>query len=119
MFVREKIALSCVSVEYIPTELMLADPLTKALAPKVFREHVTHMGLFESTYICWVSGSSGLYYELQLKWAYVLLILLSCMHVVMWYWYAIYCVHIWLRMALCIEWGYDGPRHFAQSQYGH
>ncbi|KAH9737203.1 Integrase catalytic domain-containing protein [Citrus sinensis] len=52
LFVREKIALSCVSVEYIPTELMLADPLTKALAPKVFREHVTHMGLFESTYIC-------------------------------------------------------------------
>ncbi|KAH9714963.1 Integrase catalytic domain-containing protein [Citrus sinensis] len=51
LFVREKIALSCVSVEYIPTELMLADPLTKALAPKVFREHVTHMGLFQSTYI--------------------------------------------------------------------
>ena len=52
LFVREKIALSYVSVEYIPTELMLADPLTKALAPKVFREHVTHMGLLESTYIC-------------------------------------------------------------------
>ncbi|KAH9735468.1 Integrase catalytic domain-containing protein [Citrus sinensis] len=52
LFVREKIALSCVSVEYILTELMLADPLTKALAPKVFREHVTHMGLLESTYIC-------------------------------------------------------------------
>ncbi|KAH9669477.1 Integrase catalytic domain-containing protein [Citrus sinensis] len=51
LFVREKIALSYVSVEYIPTELMLADPLTKALAPKVFREHVTHMGLLESTYI--------------------------------------------------------------------
>ena len=52
LFVREKIARSYVSVEYIPTELMLADPLTKALAPNVFREHVTHMGLFESTYIC-------------------------------------------------------------------
>ena len=52
LFVREKIALSCVSVEYILTELMLADPLTKVLAPKVFKEHVTHMGLFESTYIC-------------------------------------------------------------------
>ncbi|KAH9697754.1 Integrase catalytic domain-containing protein [Citrus sinensis] len=52
LFVREKIALSYVSIEYIPTELMLADPLTKALAPKVFRVHVTHMGLLESTYIC-------------------------------------------------------------------
>ena len=52
LFVREKIALSYVSVEYIPTKLILVDPLTKVLAPKLFREHVTHMGLFESTFIC-------------------------------------------------------------------
>ena len=43
--------MSYVLVEYIPTKLMLAYPLTKALAPKLFREHVTHMGLLESTYI--------------------------------------------------------------------
>ncbi|KAH9781008.1 Integrase catalytic domain-containing protein [Citrus sinensis] len=46
LFVREKIALSCVSVEYIPTELMLADPLTKALAPKLASRDI----LLESYY---------------------------------------------------------------------
>lgn len=47
-FVREKVAESYICIEYISTEHMLADPLTKGLAPKVFQGHVTHMGLLES-----------------------------------------------------------------------
>ena len=33
------------SIEHINTELMVADPLTKGLPPKTFKEHVKRMGL--------------------------------------------------------------------------
>jgi len=45
MFVREKIQELQTRVEHIPTELMIADPLTKGLTVKTFVEHVTRMGL--------------------------------------------------------------------------
>ena len=34
-----------VCVEHIRTDLMIADPLTKSLQPKTFKEHVHRMGL--------------------------------------------------------------------------
>ena len=43
--VRERIQQQKVSMEHINTDLMRADPLTKALAPKKFQEHVNSMGL--------------------------------------------------------------------------
>uniref|UniRef100_A0A2N9GYL9 Reverse transcriptase Ty1/copia-type domain-containing protein n=1 Tax=Fagus sylvatica TaxID=28930 RepID=A0A2N9GYL9_FAGSY len=48
LVVREKILELQTSIIYIATEEMIADPLTKGLPPKVFKEHVTHMGLVES-----------------------------------------------------------------------
>ena len=35
-------------VEHIPTELMIADPLTKGLIVQVFVNHVTRMGVVRS-----------------------------------------------------------------------
>ena len=51
LFVREKIVESCICIEHVSTEHMLADPLTKGLAPKLFQEHVTHLGLLESSVV--------------------------------------------------------------------
>ena len=46
--VKDKIWDYIISLEYIRTEKMLADPLTKGLPPSVFREHLVSMGLRES-----------------------------------------------------------------------
>ncbi|RDX88858.1 hypothetical protein CR513_29491, partial [Mucuna pruriens] len=35
-------------VEHIPTKLMVADPLIKGLAIKIYVDHVTHMGVVRS-----------------------------------------------------------------------
>ena len=43
--VKEKVQKQRVSIEHINTELMIADPLTKGLPPKRFKEHVNIMGL--------------------------------------------------------------------------
>ena len=48
LVVREKTLELQTSIIHIATEEMIADPLTKGLPPKVFKEHVTHMGLVES-----------------------------------------------------------------------
>jgi hypothetical protein len=48
LVVREKILELQTSIIHIATEEMIAGPLTKGLPPKVFKEHVTHMGLVES-----------------------------------------------------------------------
>ena len=48
MFVREKIQEFQTRVEHIPTELMIADPLTKGLTVQVFVNHVTRMGVVRS-----------------------------------------------------------------------
>ena len=38
--VKEKVHKQRVSIEHISTNLMVADPLTKGLSPKIFGEHV-------------------------------------------------------------------------------
>uniref|UniRef100_A0A2N9IKQ7 Integrase catalytic domain-containing protein n=1 Tax=Fagus sylvatica TaxID=28930 RepID=A0A2N9IKQ7_FAGSY len=43
--VKEEVQKQTVFIEHIKTELMIADPLTKGLAPKTFKEHVDRMGL--------------------------------------------------------------------------
>ena len=42
---REKIKEHEVLIEHISTELMIADPITKALPTKQYRKHVNHIGL--------------------------------------------------------------------------
>ncbi|KAL1063774.1 hypothetical protein V6Z11_D13G166200 [Gossypium hirsutum] len=34
-----------VSIKYIGTNSMIVNPLTKGLPPKVFHEHIAHMGI--------------------------------------------------------------------------
>jgi hypothetical protein len=46
--VKEKVQDHVISLEYIKTDNMLADPLTKGLPPNVFRKHLAGMGLRES-----------------------------------------------------------------------
>ena len=45
LVVKEKVQSLQVSIEHISTNSIIADPLTKGLPPKVFHEHVTHMGV--------------------------------------------------------------------------
>jgi hypothetical protein len=46
--VKEKIQDHTISLEHISTRKMVVDPLTKGLAPSVFREHLAGMRLRES-----------------------------------------------------------------------
>ena len=48
LFVREKIHEFQTRIEYVATESMLADPLTKGLTIGAFQNHVAHMGLVKS-----------------------------------------------------------------------
>lgn len=48
LVVKEHVKKNYVSIEHISTKLMIADPLTKGLAPKVYNEHVERMGLVPS-----------------------------------------------------------------------
>ncbi|CAA0843393.1 Unknown protein [Striga hermonthica] len=43
--VRERMKEEKVVIEHISTELMIADPLTKGMPPKNFKDHVVRMGL--------------------------------------------------------------------------
>ena len=36
-----------ISMEHLGTNSMIADPLTKGLPPKVFHEHVVHIGVLQ------------------------------------------------------------------------
>ena len=45
LVVKERVQSNLVSIEYIETNSMLADPLTKGLTPKVFHEHTVYMGV--------------------------------------------------------------------------
>ena len=45
---KEQIQDHTISLEYLSTKRMLADPLTKGLPPNVFREHLAGMGVRES-----------------------------------------------------------------------
>ena len=46
--VKEQVQDETICLEHIRTDKMLADPLTKGLPPKVFREHLAGMGLRKS-----------------------------------------------------------------------
>ena len=48
LVVREKVQNEVVSIEHIKNTLMLADPLTKGLPPKIFIDYVARMGLVAS-----------------------------------------------------------------------
>ena len=47
---KEKVRDRLVSIVGAPTSQMIADPLTKALTPKAYREHVRNMGLIDLPY---------------------------------------------------------------------
>ena len=49
--VKERIQDQTISINYINTKYMLADPLTKGLPPSVFKDHVTGMGLVDKPLI--------------------------------------------------------------------
>ena len=46
--VKEEVQKHKVSIEHISTKLMIVDPLTKRLSPKIFVEHFKRMGLIDS-----------------------------------------------------------------------
>ena len=48
LVVRDRVKEGQTKIEHINTEAMVADPLTKGLAPKVFKTHVTNMGIVET-----------------------------------------------------------------------
>ena len=48
LVVKEKVQNGVISIEHIKNTLMLADPLTKGLPPKLFMDYVTRMGLVAS-----------------------------------------------------------------------
>ena len=43
--VKEEVQKQRVYIQHIRTDLMIADPLTKGLQPKTFKEHIHTMGL--------------------------------------------------------------------------
>jgi len=45
--VKEEVQKRTITIQHISTDKMIADPLTKGLAPKTFMEHVVNMGLVE------------------------------------------------------------------------
>ncbi|KAJ9556201.1 hypothetical protein OSB04_010815 [Centaurea solstitialis] len=46
LVVKERVQNGQIMIEHIGTNSMLADPLTKALVPKIFHEHTKNMGVF-------------------------------------------------------------------------
>jgi hypothetical protein len=47
LVVKERVQSGQISIEHLGTNSMIADPLTKGLPPKVFHEHVAHMGVIQ------------------------------------------------------------------------
>ena len=45
LVVKQRVQSEQLSIEHISTNSMIADPLTKALPPKVFHAHTTRMGV--------------------------------------------------------------------------
>ena len=45
LVVKERVQSGLISIEYIGTNFMIADPLAKGLPPKVFHEHTAHMSV--------------------------------------------------------------------------
>jgi len=49
LVVKERVQNRQIFIEHIRTDSMLADPLTKGLVPKVFHEHIVHMGVIPNS----------------------------------------------------------------------
>ena len=47
LVVKERVQSGQISIEHLGTNSMIEDPLTKGLPPKVFHEHVAHMGVLQ------------------------------------------------------------------------
>jgi len=47
LVVKERVQSGQISIEHLGTNSMIVDPLTKGLPPKVFHEHVPHMGVLQ------------------------------------------------------------------------
>ncbi|MCH88462.1 hypothetical protein A2U01_0009351, partial [Trifolium medium] len=47
LVVKERVQSGQISIEHLGTNSMIANPLTKGLPPKVFHEHVAHMGVIQ------------------------------------------------------------------------
>ena len=47
LVVKDRVQSGQISIEHLGTNSMIADPLTKGLPPKVFHEHVAHMGVLQ------------------------------------------------------------------------
>ena len=45
LVVKERVQSGLISIEHIGTNSMIVDPLIKGLPPKVFHEHIAHMGV--------------------------------------------------------------------------
>ena len=43
--IKERVKENKVVIEHVSTELMIADPLTKGMPPKSFKDHVERMGV--------------------------------------------------------------------------
>ena len=48
LVIKERFQSGKLSIEHIGTNSMVADPLTKGVAPKVFHEHTAHMGVMSA-----------------------------------------------------------------------
>ena len=48
LLVLDKVEQGLIEVPHLPTQLMIADPLTKGISPGLFKEHVSSMGVLES-----------------------------------------------------------------------
>ena len=67
---KERVAANEVTIQRISTELMIADPLTEGISPKLFRNHVEHMGLRSSLWrinISLVLKLYGIYFVFPLN----------------------------------------------------
>jgi len=42
---KERVQTRQISIEHLETNSIITDPLTKGLPPKVFHEHIAHMGV--------------------------------------------------------------------------
>ena len=47
LVVKEIVQSGKISIEHLGTNSMIANPLTKGLPPKVFHEHVAHIGVLQ------------------------------------------------------------------------
>jgi len=47
LVIKERVQSGQISIKHLGTNSMITDPLTKGLPPKVFHEHVAHMGVLQ------------------------------------------------------------------------